>query len=88
MSTNKPLLYISYLTIFLLVLVTIFAFLDTVKMYNDYGTSYEVTTIIEGVNSTRTVTIWEKAVGCIIFLFLTVLLTLNVENKRYIMPLP
>jgi len=84
---NKPLLYTNYITILLLIFVTIFAFLDTVKMYNEHGTSYEMTIINEGVNTTRTVTVWEKAVGCIIFLFLTVLLTLNVENKRYIMPI-
>lgn len=74
---NKLLLYANYITVLLLVFITIFAFVDTIQMYNTYGYSYEVTTTIEGENSTRTVTVWEKLVGGIIFLCGLVLLTLN-----------
>ena len=60
-------------------------------MYNDYGISYEITTIIGEETSTTTVTIWEKLAGTIIFLGISILLLLDtislMEKREFSFPI-
>ena len=82
---RKILLYVNYITIAFLILVTSFAFVDTLMMYEKYGFSYEVVTIIDGKSATKTITVWEKVAGAVVFLglcFLLLLDTFNLMEKR------
>jgi len=87
---NKILLYANYIVIGFFVLLTIYSFIDTMSMYNDYGISYEITTIVGEKISTTTVTIWEKLAGTIIFLIISVLLLLDtiylMEKREFSFP--
>ena len=75
---NKILLYVNYIAIFFFVLLTIFAFVDTLTMYKEHGISYEATIIVDGKYTTKIVTVWEKLMGALFFLGLTFLLLLDV----------
>ena len=82
---NKILLYTNCIVIGFFVLLTIYSFIDTMSTYNDYGISYEITTIVGEETSTKTITIWEKLAGTIIFLVISVLLfldTISIMEKR------
>ena len=88
---NKILLWINYIVIGFFVLLTIFSFIDTVSTYNDYGVSYEITTTIGEETSIKTVTIWEKLGGTIIFLIISVVLLLDIislmEKREFNFPI-
>ena len=88
---NKILLYANYIVIGFFVLLTVYSFIDTISMYNDYGISYEITTIIGEETSTKIITIWEKLAGAIIFLGISILLLLDtiflMEKKEFSFPL-
>lgn len=77
---NKTLLYINYIGLGFLILITAFTFFDTAVMYKKYGFSYDVTTTINGKSGTKTVTIWEKLISAIIFLCFCVVLLLDIVN--------
>ena len=88
---NKILLYLNYAVIGFFILLTIYSFIDTISMYNDYGISYEITTIVGEETSIKTITIWEKLAGTIIFLVISVVLLLDIislmEKREFSFPL-
>jgi branched-subunit amino acid transport protein AzlD len=88
---NKILLYANYVTITFFVLLTVYSFIDCFLTYKDYGISYKITTIVGGEETTRTVTIWEKVTGTIIFLIVSSLLFLDIlylkQKQEFVYPI-
>jgi len=71
----KKLLYINYICLFLLFMVTVTGFHHARLAYSKYGFAYSVTTIIDGEVTTKRVTLYENllASGLTFVLFLVLL---------------
>ena len=78
----KNLLYLNYCTLIFLFLVAIVGINSAFSMYRQYGFSYEVTTIIQGNESTRTVTLTENLGGGLILLLLFLMFLFNTARLR------
>jgi len=72
----KKLLYVNYVCLTFLLIITLTGLQQTRSFYDKYGFSYTVTTIIDGEETTKTTTLYENlfASGFMLMLFLILML--------------
>jgi len=78
----KKLLYANYVCLIFLLLLTLTGFHQVRLFYSKYGFSYTVTTIIEGEETTKTVTLYENLFASgLMFIFFLVLMLDTIHLK-------
>ena len=78
----RLLLILDYALAIVFLSISVFGLVNAFHMYNMYGFSYTTTTIVEGVNTTRTVTFAENLLIASFLLTPALVLLLNVSNLR------